>query len=199
MMTGPHLITVRKATLRPRPASANGYEYLARKQKMDPETNEDSSNQPPQTCWQCQAHHQVCTIKRMSKSRDFATQYPYGDPTVLTYDNAEVDILGMNGVLYKGRVNAQVAERTLAVQKEFLGVKSPRPPSGLRMERVRSAIADFNYMSPYASSTVRRTRSAMGTQRQPLPPALETMDRVVHGNTSLSHHSFHNNGGVTGM
>ncbi|XP_074925184.1 uncharacterized protein C16orf96-like [Chelonoidis abingdonii] len=35
MMTGPHLVTVRKANLlsRPRPASANGYEYLALQQR----------------------------------------------------------------------------------------------------------------------------------------------------------------------
>ncbi|XP_054850838.1 uncharacterized protein C16orf96 homolog [Eublepharis macularius] len=197
MMTGPHLVTVRKATLRPRPASANGYEYLARKQKRDPETNEATSNQPPQTCWQCQAHHQTCTIKRLSKSQDFATLYPYGDPTVLTYDNAEVDILGVNGVLYKGRVNAQTAERTLAVQKEFLGIKPPRPPSGLRMERARSAIAHVSYVSPYASSTIRRIGSAIGTHRQ--PPTPETMDGVVRGNTSLSQHSFRSGGGVTGM
>lgn len=48
---------------------------------------EVSSSQPPQTCWQCQAQHQSCSIKRMSRSRDFATLFPYGDPTVLTYDN----------------------------------------------------------------------------------------------------------------
>lgn len=34
----------------------------------------------------------------------------------------EVDILGVNGVLYKGRVNSQAAERALALQKEFAGV-----------------------------------------------------------------------------
>ncbi|XP_077172276.1 uncharacterized protein C16orf96 homolog [Paroedura picta] len=200
MMTGPHLVTVRKAPLRPRPASANGYEYLARRQKRVSETSEASSTQPPQTCWQCQAHHQTCTLKRMSKSRDFSTLYPYGDPSALTYDNAEVDILGVNGVLYKGRVNAQVVERTIAVQKEFLGVKPPRPPSGHRMERARSAIADVSYVSPYASSAIRRSRSATGAPRLP-PPGPETVDRVVLRNASLSQHSFHfqGGGGVRGM
>ncbi|KAL8175257.1 UNVERIFIED_CONTAM: hypothetical protein K2H54_017404 [Gekko kuhli] len=197
LMTGPHLVTVRKAPLRPRPASASGYEHLAWKQKRGSETSEAGGSQPPQTCWQCQAHHQSCTIKRMSKSRDFATLYPYGDPTILTYDNAEVDIQGVNGVLYKGRVNAHVVERTLAVQKEFLGVKPPRPPSGLRMERARSAIADVTYVSPYASSVIRRSKSATGTHRVP-SASTETMDRVVLGNTSLSQHSFQSGGGLTG-
>ncbi|XP_044289348.1 uncharacterized protein C16orf96 homolog [Varanus komodoensis] len=33
MMTGPHMITIRKPAQRPRPASANGYEYLTRPQR----------------------------------------------------------------------------------------------------------------------------------------------------------------------
>ncbi|XP_060116640.1 uncharacterized protein C16orf96 homolog [Heteronotia binoei] len=196
LMTGPHLVTIRKAPLRLRPASANGYEYLAQKQKRGSETNEVPSSQPPQTCWQCQAHHQTCTIKRMSRSRDFATLYPYGDPTVLTYDNAEVDILGINGVLYKGRVNAQTVERTIAVQKDFIGVKPSRSPSGLRMERARSAVADFTYVSPFASSAVRRSRSATGSQRLPPP---ESLDKLVLGNCSFSQHSLQKGGGVTGL
>uniref|UniRef100_A0A8C0IVR7 DUF4795 domain-containing protein n=1 Tax=Chelonoidis abingdonii TaxID=106734 RepID=A0A8C0IVR7_CHEAB len=102
MMTGPHLVTVRKANLlsRPRPASANGYEYLALQH------GQLSSEQ----CWQCQAHA-AYPIKRLSKVKALTTMYPYGDPTVLTYDNSEVDILGINGVLYKGRVSSQLANR----------------------------------------------------------------------------------------
>lgn len=48
---------------------------------------ETISQPPPQTCWQCQAHHQACTIKRLSRSQDLSTLYPYGDPMALTYDN----------------------------------------------------------------------------------------------------------------
>ncbi|KAJ6655921.1 hypothetical protein lerEdw1_004506 [Lerista edwardsae] len=87
MMTGPHMVTVRKATLRPRPASANGYEYLARPHRRDSEGNEVTGGQPQQTCWQCQAHHQSCTIKQLSRSQDLTTIYPYGDPTAINYDN----------------------------------------------------------------------------------------------------------------
>ncbi|XP_020667586.3 uncharacterized protein C16orf96 homolog [Pogona vitticeps] len=211
MMTGPHMVTVRKAPLRPRPASANGYEYLQRPQRKDQEATEAGSQPPPQTCWQCQAHHQACTIKRLSRSQDLSTVYPYGDPTALTYDHTEVDILGVNGVLYKGRVSAQAGERVLALQKEFAVMKPPRPPS--KMERARSAFADIG-ASPSASNSMRRGgpagagggSSSNGTprqqqhQQQQQPLTFESMDRTVASVTrSLSQSHFRNGGGVAGL
>ncbi|KAH0632103.1 hypothetical protein JD844_020166 [Phrynosoma platyrhinos] len=230
-----HMITVRKVPLRPRPASANGYEYLARPQRKDSEGTETVSNPPPQTCWQCQAHHQACNIKRLSRSQDLGTIYPYGDPMALTYDNVspkaedtedtgagqgsgagwpcriqpksrqtEVDILGVNGVLYKGRLSSQAGERALALQKEFAAVKPPRPPS--RMERARSAFADVS-ISPYAAaSSIRRIGPAPnGSNRrgaeQPQQPqlTLESMDGTVTAMTTSLSQPFQNGGGVAGM
>ncbi|XP_053131764.1 uncharacterized protein C16orf96 homolog [Hemicordylus capensis] len=209
MMTGPHMITIRKATLRPRPASAAGYEYLARQQMKDQETPEMIGKEPPQTCWQCQAQQQTCSIKRLSRSQELSTIYPYGDPTVLTYDNTEVDLLGVNGILYKGRVDSQTAERALALQKAFTlaAVKPPRPPSALRMERARSAFSDVtHYVSPYAPSSARRlgpvvtaSNSIVGRQQN---VTVETIDRVVNSNLSpsTSHSELGGGGGgVAGL
>ncbi|KAJ7306051.1 hypothetical protein JRQ81_010417 [Phrynocephalus forsythii] len=214
MMTGPHMITVRKVPLRPRPASANGYEYLQRPQRKDQETTDVSSQPPPQTCWQCQAQTQACTLKRLSRSQELSTVYPYGDPAALTYDNTEVDILGVNGVLYKGRVSSQAGERVLALQKELAVMKPPRPPS--RMERARSAFADVS-ASLSASSSLRRppgtgggggsSSNNIGTPRQQQPPpapppllALESMDEAVTSlTTSLSRSHLRNGGGVAGL
>lgn len=184
MMTGPHMVTVRKVPLRPRPASANGYEYLARPHRRDSEGNEVTGGQPQQTCWQCQAHHQSCTIKQLSRSQDLTTIYPYGDPTAINYDNTEVDLLGVNGVLYKGRVNSHAAERIFALQREFSAVKARRPPSALRMERARSATTDATtYVSPYAISSVRRiglaqTGSFRPQESQP-QVVVESLDPMV--------------------
>ncbi|XP_026560289.1 uncharacterized protein C16orf96 homolog [Pseudonaja textilis] len=181
MMTGPHMITVRKATLKPRPVSASGYEYLFHQQKRDQDPSEMSGNPPLQTCWQCQAHQQACALKHLSRAQDFATLYPYGDPTAITYDNTEVDILGVNGVLYKGRVSSHAAERTFALQKEFAALKIPRPPTGVRMERVRSAFADISTV-PYPSSALRRVGSAIANSNQRLQQlSCDPVDRTVMG------------------
>lgn len=45
-----------------------------------------------QQCWQCQAHA-AYPIKRLSKVKALTTMYPYGDPTVLTYDNVSQPVL----------------------------------------------------------------------------------------------------------
>ncbi|XP_058013706.1 uncharacterized protein C16orf96 homolog isoform X2 [Ahaetulla prasina] len=188
MMTGPHMITVRKAMLKPRPVSASGYEYLFHQQKRDQDPSEMSSNPPLQTCWQCQAQQQACALKHLSRTQDFATLYPYGDPTAITYDNTEVDILGVNGVLYKGRVSSHAAERTFALQKEFAALKIPRPPTGVRMERVRSAFADISAV-PYPSSVLRRVGSAIANSNQrPQQLSCDPVDRtIISGTLSESH------------
>ncbi|KAM6423957.1 uncharacterized protein C16orf96 homolog isoform 2-T2 [Liasis olivaceus] len=193
-----HMITVRRATLRPRPASANGYEYLSQQQKRDHDPSEMSGNLPLQTCWQCQAHHQACTLKHLSRSQDLTTLYPYGDPTAITYDNTEVDILGVNGVLYKGRVSSQAAERAFALQKEFTALKFPRPPTGVRMERVRSAFADISTM-PYPPSALRRVGSAIAnSNRQPPQLSCDPVDRTIISAT-LSHSHIQNGRDIPGL
>ncbi|XP_026539054.1 uncharacterized protein C16orf96 homolog [Notechis scutatus] len=113
MMTGPHMITVRKATLKPRPVSASGYEYLFHQQKRVLTT----SSQPG-----------CC-----------ASSLPH------------------------------------------TALKIPRPPTGVRMERVRSAFADISTV-PYPSSALRRVGSAIANSNQRLQQlSCDPVDRTVMG------------------
>ncbi|XP_050824158.1 uncharacterized protein C16orf96 homolog isoform X2 [Gopherus flavomarginatus] len=198
MMTGPHLVTVRKANLlsRPRPASANGYEYLALQQRAREQAVEGNDGRlSSQQCWQCQAHA-AYPIKRLSKVKALTTMYPYGDPTVLTYDNSEVDILGINGVLYKGRVSSQPANQSVSLEKEFSEAKTPRPPSKHGMERTRSATYGSHYVSPYASSVVRMKATSTGSKSQ---LAHELLACTVRVKTELPPGQLPSEGGVAGL
>ncbi|XP_047388885.1 uncharacterized protein C16orf96 homolog isoform X2 [Sciurus carolinensis] len=130
MMTGPQLITIRKARLlsKLRPASANSYEYLQRQMMREHQRlqiQEDGLRS--QQDWGDGPRHDP-TLK--SKPGDLATLYPYGDPQVLDYDTAEVDILGVDGILYKGRMNSHFGTQPLATaEKELAAVKAPCPPA----------------------------------------------------------------------
>lgn len=69
------------------------------------------------------------------KSHDLSTIYPYGDPEIMDYDTAEVDILGVNGILYKGRMNNQFGTRT--GEKDLAAVKVSCPSVQNPNDRVR--------------------------------------------------------------
>ncbi|XP_064151604.1 uncharacterized protein C16orf96 homolog [Loxodonta africana] len=139
MMTGPHLITIRKAHLlsRLRPASANSYEYLERQQMREQQHlqqlqglgDQDGSldSLGSQQEWGNGPRNKA---DPRLKPYNLSTLYPYGDPQLLDYDTAEVDILGVDGILYKGRMNnASEVRPTFSSDKELTAVKVPRPPS----------------------------------------------------------------------
>ncbi|KAM5329692.1 uncharacterized protein C16orf96 homolog [Glossophaga mutica] len=135
MMTGPHLITIRKAHLvsRLRPASANSYEYLQRQQMREQQRMQQLQDLGDKEDWSDGPGNDA---KHKLKSYNLSTLYPYGDPEVLDYDTAEVDILGVDGILYKGRMNTQDGARPLAsVEKEPAAVKVPHPPTRNLYER----------------------------------------------------------------
>ncbi|XP_047636582.1 uncharacterized protein C16orf96 homolog isoform X4 [Phacochoerus africanus] len=72
------------------------------------------------------------------KSCNLSTLYPYGDPELLNYDTAEVDILGVDGILYKGRMSNKDRPRlATGAEKELAAVKAPRPPAQNPSEGVR--------------------------------------------------------------
>ncbi|EPQ11892.1 hypothetical protein D623_10028028 [Myotis brandtii] len=134
MMTGPHLITIRKAHLlsRIRPSSANSYEYLQR-QQMREQQLQNLGDQD----WHGGPGNDA-NLKL--KSYNLTTLYPYGDPDTLDYDTrlkdtplpgaralqqAEVDILGVDGILYKGRMENQEGTQPLtSVEKELAALRS---------------------------------------------------------------------------
>ncbi|VFV27326.1 Hypothetical predicted protein [Lynx pardinus] len=135
MMTGPQLITIRKAHLlsRLRPASANSYEYLQRQrmrehqqlQQLQDLEDQDRSLDAlgPQQDWGDGPSNDA-NLK--FKSYDLSTFYPYGDPEVLDYDTAEVDILGVDGILYKGRmINQDGARPSTGMEKELAAGNNP--------------------------------------------------------------------------
>uniref|UniRef100_A0A4W2FG41 Chromosome 16 open reading frame 96 n=1 Tax=Bos indicus x Bos taurus TaxID=30522 RepID=A0A4W2FG41_BOBOX len=140
MMTSPQLITIRNTHLLPwlRPASANSYEYLQRQQMREqqqlqklqnlgvPERSLDSLG-PPQDWGDGPRNDTNLEFKPYGLS----TVYPYGDPELLDYDSAEVDLLGVDGILYKGRMTSKDKMRPLtSAEKELaapaLGQKHPK-------------------------------------------------------------------------
>uniref|UniRef100_A0A8C0DJ91 Uncharacterized protein n=1 Tax=Balaenoptera musculus TaxID=9771 RepID=A0A8C0DJ91_BALMU len=125
------LITIRSARLlsRLRPASANSYEYLQWQQVREqqqlqklqnlaaPEGSLDSLGSPQD--WGDGPGNDA---NLDFKSCNLSTVYPYGDPELLDYDSAEVDILGADGILYKGRMNSKDRVRPLTgAEKELAG------------------------------------------------------------------------------
>uniref|UniRef100_A0A8D2IEA3 DUF4795 domain-containing protein n=1 Tax=Urocitellus parryii TaxID=9999 RepID=A0A8D2IEA3_UROPR len=129
MMTGPQLITIRKARLlsKLRPASANSYEYLQRQMMREHQRmqlQEDGLHTlGAQQDWGDSLQNDT-TLK--FKPGELSTLYPYGDPQVLNYDTAEVDILGVDGILYKGRMNTQFGAQPLTTAEKD-GVDPIRP------------------------------------------------------------------------
>ncbi|XP_006874970.1 PREDICTED: putative uncharacterized protein C16orf96 homolog [Chrysochloris asiatica] len=147
MMTGPHLITIRKAhqLSRLRPTSANSYEYLQRQQMRERQLLERLQGHPEGSVESLGSQQEwgdgpTNSTNLGFKSYGLSTLYPYGDPQLLHYDTAEVDILGVDGILYKGRMSNQNEMRpAVFADKELTAVKIPRPPSRNLYDRVRTS------------------------------------------------------------
>ncbi|XP_027629019.1 uncharacterized protein C16orf96 homolog [Tupaia chinensis] len=187
MMTGPHLITIRKAHLlsRLRPASANSYEYLQRQQMREQQRlrrqefeiqkgSLDSLGSPQD--WgdgpQNEANLKSCNL---------STLYPYGDPQMMDYDTAEVDILGVDGVLYRGRMSSQL--RPSPAEKELAAVKTPCPPSRILCDRVRpSVLLGAIYPSPgprTSSGSIALGSHPVTPARPPSPASLPLLPPLI--------------------
>ncbi|XP_069859673.1 uncharacterized protein C16orf96-like isoform X1 [Dipodomys merriami] len=176
MMTSPQLITIRK-TSRLRPASANGYEYLEqqmlREQKlqlqgMDPlSTQQDWGDGPRNTATR-------------QKTYNMTTLYPYGDPEELDYDSAEVDILGVDGILYRGRMTPPTGTQPPAGEKELTAVKIPCPPRAQTpIDRVRpSAVHPPPSFPGYRTSDSSTSRPVSTMMARP-PSLLPLLPLVI--------------------
>ncbi|KAG9469008.1 hypothetical protein GDO78_021426 [Eleutherodactylus coqui] len=128
MATGPHLVTVRSLTSR---TTANSGDYG--KNVGDPPHMTDTEFQYSES----PRPHTACSIQRKaSRNQNLTTVYPYGDPGQVQYKNSEFDLMGIDGVMYKGRMDkscvAYIPERETSV-------KTPQPPYRFTMERARSA------------------------------------------------------------
>uniref|UniRef100_A0A8C0XDS3 DUF4795 domain-containing protein n=1 Tax=Castor canadensis TaxID=51338 RepID=A0A8C0XDS3_CASCN len=179
MMTSPQLITIRKAQLLPRtrPASANSYEYLERQlirehqQLQFQDLGIQADNVDPLVSQQDWGDGPRNTTLR-SKTYDLSTLYPYGDPQELDYDTAEVDILGVDGILYKGRMDSQSGGRPLVTGekdltgKGHLGIPAVGPGSA-GQAALGPRISDSSFVSHPPSSETRARPSLL-----PLLPLL---------------------------
>nr|XP_021488052.1 uncharacterized protein C16orf96 homolog [Meriones unguiculatus] len=140
MMTGPQLITIRNAPglSRMRPASANSFDYLQRQLMREQQQQLHFQNFGVreelglQKDWGDGPRNET-TFKH--KSHELSTLYPYGDPELIDYDSAEVDILGVDGVLYKGRMSSQFGARI--GEKDLSAVKVSCPLVQNMNDRVR--------------------------------------------------------------
>ncbi|XP_073755675.1 uncharacterized protein C16orf96 homolog isoform X2 [Callorhinus ursinus] len=182
LMTGPQLITIRKAHLlsRLRPASANTYEYLQQQQLRehrrlqqlrdlgDQQSSLDSLGS--QKDW---GDGPGNFANLQFNSYDLSTLYPYGDPEVFDYDTAEVDILGVDGILYKGRMANQDGARPLTSVEKRTAVKIPHPPTRNLYDRERQSTfygSIYPPLHPHAS--VRSAASGPPPTTPAQPPSL---------------------------
>uniref|UniRef100_A0A8C5KQS5 Uncharacterized protein n=1 Tax=Jaculus jaculus TaxID=51337 RepID=A0A8C5KQS5_JACJA len=176
MMTVPQLITIHGAQVT-RPASANSYGYLQRELMREHQQQvqfQDLVQEKSLGSQQDWGDGPRLDSSLKQKQGDLSTLYPYGDPKVMNYDSAEVDILGVDGILYKGRMNSQLGARTVATgEKELAATKVPCPSAqnlSEWSERVRPGSwtgATYPPLGPRA-----RVSSAISVlaQSTPLPP-----------------------------
>ncbi|KAB1251905.1 uncharacterized protein Cadr_000030726 [Camelus dromedarius] len=139
MMTGPHLITIRNAHLlsRRQPASANSHEYLQQQQMREQQRLQKLQNVGAQEeCLGSLGSQQDWgdgpgnDTNLKFKSCELSTLYPYGDPELLDYDTAEVDILGVDGILYKGRMSNKDKMWPVAGMEKELAALPPHASMG---------------------------------------------------------------------
>ncbi|POI25045.1 hypothetical protein CIB84_011205 [Bambusicola thoracicus] len=140
----PPLVTVRKASLhlQPRQASAGGSNCLAQQLPGRETEGRNQISQDP-----------TAPTRPPSASSSITTICPFGVPADLTYKNGQVDILGIDGIIYKGRLNSQATSGTATKGKDFPGTKFPQPSAQHAMEKVRrNPKYGSQYVSPYSCS-----------------------------------------------
>lgn len=187
MATGPHLVTVRSATLIPRNRQG---EFGKENNSGDPQQTTDPEFQyvePPRPHTSCSLH------RKTSRSQNLSTVFPYGDPVQIQYKNSAFDLMGINGIMYKGRMDANFNNN---IPEGEAVVKTPQPPYRTSIERARSAAPHFrshsasNTRTPYHSARTTRTAIQVPTTPDTSPPtfhmpsAAETTDLFQHPLTS---------------
>ncbi|XP_063791499.1 uncharacterized protein C16orf96 homolog [Pseudophryne corroboree] len=133
MATAPHLVTVRSAPLIPR-NRPNTADYSRIKISGEPQEMTDPEFQytePPRPQTSCSYHRKI-----PSRSHNLTTVFPYGDPGQIQYKNSEVDLMGIDGMLYKGRLDKSFTNHI--PDRDPQGLKTPQQPS-----RARSASSNY--------------------------------------------------------
>ncbi|CAM9523538.1 unnamed protein product [Bubo scandiacus] len=152
----PHLVTIRKDSqlLQPQPASAGGSNCLA--QQLPGRESEGRASRGP-----------VSPARPLSTSSSLVTLCSCGHPADFVCKNGEVDILGINRVIYKGRLGSPAANRTVTVDKDFPATKSPQLHCQHSTEKMRRVPKyGSHYVSPYSCAAVRTKMSVSGGRWQ---------------------------------
>ncbi|KAG8430676.1 hypothetical protein GDO86_020171 [Hymenochirus boettgeri] len=82
-------------------------------------------------------HTSASNHRKVNRAKNLTTVFSYGDPAQPLYKNKEVDLMGVDGIIYHGRLDSTLP--SYPSDKEPSGLKSPQPP--FRLERARSATA----------------------------------------------------------
>ncbi|XP_074052380.1 uncharacterized protein C16orf96 homolog isoform X2 [Macrotis lagotis] len=191
IMTSPQMISIQKEDIYSHawPTSPNNFEYLQqlklskqrRMQQLQPV--QEMTQLPEQADMPPHGHlfgDNCSNLRRVVKLPNLTTVYPYGNPAVFPGENAEVNILGVDGVMYKGRMTPHGSLPPVTTEKDQAGLKTTRPP------RFHSG---YDRMCPKISNALypalrpRTSMTAQDLQRFPLQP-IPTSSTLQHLPTS---------------
>ncbi|XP_027694807.1 uncharacterized protein C16orf96 homolog isoform X2 [Vombatus ursinus] len=146
-----------------------------------PQPTQEQANMPRdgQSYWDNSS-----SLRRIMKIPNLTTLYPYGDPSVFP-ENSEVNILGVDGVMYKGRMASRGAPHSVITEKDLAGLKSPRAPSSRSAcEHIRSSVSG----AMYPASRPRTSMTAHVLQQFTSQPML-TSGTLQHSPSSAANMS----------
>ncbi|XP_032854189.2 uncharacterized protein C16orf96 homolog [Tyto alba] len=154
----PHLVTIQKDSqlLQPQPASACGSNCpIQRLPARESEGSGRASRGPASPAGPLPTSSSLITICSCGHPADFICK------------NGEVDILGINRVVYKGRLSSPAANRTVTMDKDFPATKTPQPRCRHTTEKIRRVPKyGSHYVSPYSCAATRTKTSSLGDRWQ---------------------------------
>ncbi|XP_026714443.1 uncharacterized protein C16orf96 homolog isoform X2 [Athene cunicularia] len=155
--TASHLVTIQKDSqlLQPQPASAGSSSCLAQwLLGRESEGCRRASRGP------------VSPARPLSTSSSLVTLCSCGHPADFVCQNREVDILGIDRVIYKGRLGSSAANRTVTMDKDFPATNPPKPHCQPSTEMCRIPKYGSHYVSPYSRAAIQRKMSILGGRWQ---------------------------------
>uniref|UniRef100_A0A8C5R5U7 DUF4795 domain-containing protein n=1 Tax=Leptobrachium leishanense TaxID=445787 RepID=A0A8C5R5U7_9ANUR len=174
--TGPHMVTVRSASMLPR-NRPNTAEFTRERgigdsmQGPEPEFQYSETPRPHTSC----SHHRRMT----SRTQHLTTVYPYGDPAQPLYRNSEIDLVGIDGLTYKGRLDRPFGNQ--ASEMDPSAALAPLPPS--RIERARSATQQRSLSTPVNRTSINVTQNSRGSLHVPTVTETPILLQYPNGST----------------
>uniref|UniRef100_A0A7N4P842 DUF4795 domain-containing protein n=1 Tax=Sarcophilus harrisii TaxID=9305 RepID=A0A7N4P842_SARHA len=173
VMTSPQLISVRNLDIshHARPVSANSYEYLKQLKLREMQQLQSMTNAPERGDMPTDGQARLdnnSSLRRIVKMPNLTTIHPYGDPSVFPPPNSEVNILGVDGNLYKGRMGLRGTPRSFMTEKDLAGLKVPKPPPSRKVPEYSSI---SNVLYPASSPRTSLTAQVLQQFSQPMMPS----------------------------